>query len=393
VLPKELSYYGHATDRFTTFCRDAVTAVKDLVEDWTVYDNDGDGNIELVCIIFAGYGENQGGGEETLWAKASHLNIQVEGCPRINFFNCSPEHFYPLSGTDSEGVARREYINGTGVFVHEMSHCMGLPDLYQTTGIKANNQGMEAWDVMDYGLYNRNGFAPAAYTAWEREAMGWIEIEAVTAPQHLSGLLPLDEGGKAYKFVNKADESGNEFMVMESVMKRGLNSYAQGSGLLVYHVAYPSAEVNMMDRPNNTVGRPCVAVVPACGMLLNADLCGSDKEYSKDQWKDSMAGSVFPGIANVISLTSEMNLPNYLFYDGSDSTVPVGIGLYNITETAEGVTFDIRTSGPDAILPVPSQSSDSHHDCYDLLGRSISHASSPSHTLYIDSKTGRKYVK
>jgi hypothetical protein len=106
-----------------------------------------------------------------------------------------------------------------------------------------------------------------------------------------------------------------------------------------------------------------------------------------------MAGAVFPGIANVTSLTSEMNLPNYLFYDGSDGTMPVGIGLYNITETAEGIAFDIRTSGPDAILPVPSPSSDSPHDCYDLLGRSISHSSSPSHTLYIDRKTGRKYVK
>ena len=393
ILPKKQSYYGHGNDRFSTFCRDAVTKVKDQVADWTVYDNDGDGNIEMVCIIFAGYGENQGGGEETIWAKASRQNIQVDGCPRITFFNCSPELFYPLSGTDSEGVAKRDYINGTGVFIHEMSHCMGLPDLYQTTNLYANNQGMEAWDVMDYGLYNNYSFAPLAYTAWEREAMGWIAIEPVTAPQHLSGLLPLDEGGKAYKIVNTAEESGNEYIVIESIAKRGLNSYAYGSGLLVYHVAYPSEKVNMNDRPNNTIGRPRVAVVPACGTLLNADLCGQGKEYSKNQWEDSMAGSVFPGLTNVTSLTSEMNLPNYLFYDGSDDTVPVGIGLYNITETEEGVTFDVRTSGPDAILPVPSPSSDSHHDCYDLLGRRLTSPSFPGHTLYIDGKTGRKYVK
>jgi immune inhibitor A len=393
TLPREQSYYGKGNDRFYTFCRDAVISVRDQVDDWTVYDNDGDGNIEMVCIIFAGYGENQGGGEETLWARASRQNIEVDGCPRINFFNCSSELYYPLSGTDPEGVAKKDYINGNGVFIHEMSHCLGLPDLYQTDGIFTINQGMEAWDVMDYGLYNRNGFAPAAYTAWEREAMGWIDIVPVTAPQHLSGLLPLDDGGKAYKFVNTADESGNEYIVMECIANRGLNSYAYGSGLLVYHVAYPSEEVNMLDRPNNTIGRPRVAVVPACGTLLNADLCGSDKEYSKDQWKESMAGTVFPGNTNVASLTSEMNLPNYLFYDGSDGSVPVGIGLYDIAETTEGIRFDIRTSGPDAILSVPSPSSDGPHDCYDLLGRSISHSSSPSHTLYIDRKTGRKYVK
>ena len=386
TLPHELAYYGGTgsqgrDDKFYEFCKDAVSQAKDMVPDWTVYDNDGDGNVEMVCIIFAGYGQNQGGGEETIWAKASYQNIGVGNGHRINFFNCIPEHFYP---------SYKDYINGTGVFIHEMSHCMGLPDLYQTSNNFLNNQGMESWDVMDYGCYNRNGFAPAAYTAWEQEVMGWKEMETVTASQHISGLLPLVEGGTAYKIANAADE--NEYMVIECVMKRGLNLYANGSGLLVYHVAYPSSKVNMNDTPNNELGHSRVAVVPASGLLLNNGLCGTDKEYTQAEWKASMGSAVFPGTENVTNLTNEMNLPNYFFYDGSQATKPVGASLHHITEDDEGVSFDLTIGGEDAIHPLLPSESWEEDDYYDLLGRKHSSNTLQSGRLYIHKKTRKLFI-
>ena len=370
TLPHELAYYGGTSgtggdDKFYEFCKDAATQAKDMVPDWTVYDNDGDGNVELVCIIYAGYGQNQGGGLETIWAKASRKDIRLGDDLSINFFNCSPEHYYPLDNIDAQGVAIKDYINGTGVFIHEMSHCMGLPDLYHTTGKFLNNQGMESWDVMDYGFGNHNTFAPTAYTAWEQEVMGWKEMETVTASRHISGLLPLVEGGTAYKIVNPAKE--NEYIVMESVMKRGINQYAYNSGLLVYHVDYISSKVGRLDAPNNELGHPRVAVVPASGLLLNVGLCGTGKEYTKAQWRASMAAAVFPGTDQVTSLTSDMNLPNYYFYDDDDATLPVGFDLYDITESADGVSFDIRVSGADDIhAPLVTTTSDQNF--YTLQG-------------------------
>lgn len=395
TLPHELAYYGGTSekgkdDRFSEVCKDAVAQVKDMVPDWKVYDNDGDGNVEMVCIIYAGYGQNQGGGVETIWAKASRQNIGIGNGLRINFFNCSPEHLYPINSVDAEGVAYKDYINGTGVFIHEMSHCMGLPDLYQTDGKFFNNQGMESWDVMDYGLYNRNGFAPAAYTAWEQEVMEWKEMETVTASQHISGLLPLVEGGTAYKIANTAKE--NEYIVIESVMKRGLNQYANGSGLLVYHVDYPSSEVDMRDSPNNELGRPRVAVVPASGLLLNVGLCGSDKAYTQAEWKASMGSAVFPGTENVTNLTNEMNLPNYFFYDGSQTTKPVGASLHHITEDGEGVSFDLTIGGEDAIHPLLPSESWEEDDYYDLLGRKHSSNTLQSGRLYIHKKTRKLFI-
>ena len=78
---------------------------------------------------------------------------------------------------------------------------MGLPDLYATQKkAYVNNQSMETWSIMDYGLYNRNGFAPCPYTAWEQEVMGWTKIEDVGSKMEdgrcqLSDVLPLIEGG------------------------------------------------------------------------------------------------------------------------------------------------------------------------------------------------------
>ena len=225
TLPQTMDYYGGvkddgSDDKFGEFCQDALALAKDMVDDWSVYDNDNDSHVELVCVIYAGYGQNQGGENSTLWAKASTQNLLADDTHRITRFNCSPELFNPDERYSN-------YINGTGVFIHELSHCMGLPDLYATQKkAYVNNQGMETWSIMDYGLYNRNGFAPCPYTAWEQEVMGWTEIEDVGSKMadgrcQLSDVLPLIEGGKAYKLQNP--DNDRNYIVLENVQKRGLN--------------------------------------------------------------------------------------------------------------------------------------------------------------------------
>ena len=113
--------------------------------------------------------------------------------------------------------------------------------------LPVNIQGMESWDIMDYGLYNYNGFAPILYTAWEQEVMGWTTIEPITDKGQLSNITPLEEGGKSYKIANP--DNDREYIVLENIQQRGLNQHARGHGLLVYHVAYPYTTVNMVDTP------------------------------------------------------------------------------------------------------------------------------------------------
>lgn len=371
TLPQNMAYYGGknktgSDDRFSDFCRDALELAKDIVSDWSTYDNDKDDRIELVCVIFAGYGQNQGGADSSIWAKASYQNIKVNDTQRISRFNCCPELFHPQYP---------DYINGTGVFIHEFSHCMGLPDLYATTSTAyVNNQGMETFSIMDYGLYNRNGFAPCPYNAWEQEVMGWTKIEELKptadSQQQVSDLLPLIEGGKAYKLVNA--DNDRDYIVMENIQKRGLNTYSAAHGLLVYHVDYPYNTVNMTDAPNSNPGHPGVAVVPANGTLISSYLRGSGKKYTNEEWKESLSSSVFPGPENVTALTSQMQLPNYCFWNSSKAK-ETNYMLNSISEN-EGtgtVSFIVASDNPSSIDAVRWLKPDDSHVVYDLQGRRI----------------------
>lgn len=388
TLPQKMAYYGGkndtgSDDRFGDFCRDAMNQAKEVVADWSQYDNDGDGRIELVCVIFAGFGQNQGGADSTIWAKASHQNRRLNDTMYISRFNCCSELFHPQ---------RPDYINGTGVFIHEFSHCMGLPDLYATSKkAQVNNQGMETYSIMDYGLYNHNGFAPCPYTAWEQEVMGWTEMEEVKSDEvksekYLADILPLIEGGKAYKLVNENND--RDYIVMENVQKRGLNEYASGHGLLVYHVDYPYTSVNMGDTPNNNPGHPSVAVVPAGGLFINSYLRGNNLPYTRKEWQESLSSATFPGTKAVTSLSDQMLLPNYCFWN-DDEVKNVGFALSNISEDAETgtVSFAIVSGDAAGIDDVRWQTDKWRGPVYDLQGCKVVN---PTRGLYI--VNGKKVV-
>ena len=399
TLPQKMAYYGGknktgSDDKFSDFCRDAMELANDVVSDWSIYDNDKDGRVELVCVIFAGYGQNQGGADSTIWAKASYQNIKLNDALRISRFNCCSELFNPSKGVSSNGKPYdySKFINGTGVFIHEFSHCMGLPDLYATRSSGyVNNQGMESFSIMDYGLYNYNSFCPCPYTAWEQEVMGWTEMEDVRSMMvddscQIADMTPLIEGGKAYKLVNSNNDC--DFIVMENVQKRGLNQYGEAHGLMVYHVDYPYTTVNMTDSPNNNPGHPSVAVVPAGGRLINCYLRGDGKTYTRQEWQESLQSATFPGSKNVTSLTDQMQLPNYCFWDSSKAK-DVGFMLSNITENSEfgTVSFKIASNDATGINVIRSKMADVRGDVYNLAGQRVVQ---PAKGLYI--VNGRKVV-
>ena len=383
TLPRNMASYGGANitegeANFKLFCKDALDQVKadKLVGDWSVYDNDGDKEVELICIIFAGYGQNQGGSASTIWPKASYLNYAIDDKYRANYFNCSCELYHPAEEFSG-------YINGTGVFIHEMSHCMGLPDLYATVpSAYVNNQSMESWDIMDGGGYCNYGYTPSLYTAWEQEVMGWTTIETIANGVQQISLTPLAEGGKAYKIVNPDDS--RDYIVLENVQQSGFNERARGHGLLVYHVAYPRSIIHMDDFPNNLPGRPAVALVPAGGTLICNNL--TESIYTSDQWNASIAASAFPGTMGINRLSDDMALPNYCFYSGVTDTKPVGFTLTDITEATDGtgmISLTVSRSEstePSVIHEVKSPETLCGQPVYNLAGQRIAN---PTNGLYI----------
>lgn len=359
TLPQNLAYYGGTNssgsdEKMKELCTDAVTKAMEAKPDLDLskYDNvNNDKVLELVYIIHAGYGQNTSGPANTMWAKVSNFssNVPIKDGYEFGRGGCQSE----LMFNDEYYKGGVPWINGIGPFIHEFSHGMGLPDLYVTTAgdaAKAHNQSMQAWDVMDYGIYNNSGYRPAAYTAWEQEAMGWITIEELKEPTLNISLTPVIDGGKAYKI--QSPNKPNEYIVLENIQQKGINRNAHGTGLLAYHVDYANDVVNMGDNPNNTAGHPRVAVIPSGGDSYpiafthgKDEQATASKPYTYEQWMDMHADTPFPGTQDVKTLTDEQALPNFCFYSG-DTKNPVGHSLYRIREAENGtITFNYDMEG------------------------------------------------
>lgn len=369
TLPETLEYYGKnssdpGTDVFfNQFCKQALTAADSIV-DFKLYDNNGDNRVELVCIIYAGYGESVSGNPaETIWPKCAPNGSSTNDGVTVTYCNCSPELMTTREGRETD-------INGIGLFCHEFSHGMGLPDLYPTNeSARMNNQTPEFFDLMDYGEYAWNGYAPVPYTAWEQEAMGWLDVEVLTESRTNIELKPLVQGGKAYKFGNGANSE--EWIMLENVQTRDTNNktlgFQYGHGLLAWHVAYSNSTVNMADYPNNKAGTPRVCIIPADGLVINGYLFGSGQPYSQTDYTNSLKGDPFPGTSEVTTLTAEQGLPNYKFYNGEEKPL---CSLKNIREAADGtITFDFDNGVLAAIQTIEQRTEADAY--YTLDGRRI----------------------
>ena len=157
----------------------------------------------------------------------------------------------------------------------------------------------------------------------------------------------------------------------------------------------------MNDSPNNNPGHPSVAIVPAGGLLISCYQRGTGKTYTRDEWTESLAAAPFPGTKLVTSLTNEMQLPNYCFYDGKTSE-DTGFMLSNIFEDVEAgtVSFIVAPDEPSGIKTIDNGQHSTFNvqrsmfnDVYDLQGRHVRHQASDIRLqkgLYI--VNGRKVI-
>ncbi len=311
----------------------AVEMTADEVDYNDGFDNDGDGKVDEVLIIHAGYGQNTGGPATSIWAKSGYFSDEtiVSGAS-LNWYCITSELCMRA------GYFESPQINGVGIACHEFSHTMGLPDMYPySEEARVHNQEMELWDLMDGGEYTKDGYRPTSYTAWEREVMGWMDIDTLSRNEKGIEIIPVNDGGKAYRILN--DQDPTEYMMVENIQKTGWNTSLLGHGLMVYHVKWPYDVVSYNNHPNDTAGEPGMAIVPADSLLVSAYLSGSGKEYTKLEYYYHHSGDLFPGTSNVTELRYEMKLPNYTWYTGGPQ---VNKALTEISEDVETgiITFN-----------------------------------------------------
>ena len=391
TMPKNVAYYGEGSssmERYRELVSEACTMMDDSL-DFSKYDADKDGNVDLVYIIYAGYGESVSSIDSTLWPKAFVCGTDIKKDGKYvrlagisNELNGRPDGNY----NSKSGLL----INGVGLFCHEFSHCMGLPDFYPTVSPQwttANdkqdfdaydNQGMEEWDVMDNGIYLYNGYSPTAYTAWEREKMGWLTIETLTKEGKVE-LKSIDEGGKAYRIKNDKNTSGNEYYIVENIQAKGWNKRLPASGMMVSHVEYVPRAFSVFHGGDNSVNNikkhPRMTIVPADGYLPSSYRKVSDNSnltapyMKKKQYDEQLAGDLYPGKNNVNRLTDAQNMVNYAPWTGGMLNKPI----YNIALKNGIVTFDFLKDQTSTGIEQPESTTDSSNaeKIYTIDGRYV----------------------
>ena len=263
ALPHPYAYYGKNDENGVDvnvgqMVYEACVAVDSEV-DFNRYDWNGDGEVEQVYLVYAGFGENEFSSTmpDLIWPHQSALDdmmldtgpLYLDGV-HVNTYACSNEL---MSGRQQAGI---------GTACHEFSHCLGLPDMYNT---ETGHGVLDTWDVMDHGNYNDNTWTPVAYSAYERYSCGWLTPYELNSGLTVTAMMPLTQQPQAFLVRNDAFNAGcDEYYLIENRQKEKWDAYLPGSGLLVWHVNYDAMQW-WSNTVNNNPEQLGVAIIPAGG--------------------------------------------------------------------------------------------------------------------------------
>ena len=359
TLPQKMSYYGQnqggQDSGYAAYAVRDAAQILDPDVDFSQYDADNDGYIDMVLMYYAGYNEAEGASASTIWPHQWDLtqmgiNAQVDG-KTLGAYFCTSE----LKGTSGVNMC------GIGTTCHEFGHSLGLPDFYDTDYTDNGEcDGLYWFSTMCSGSYNNDGRTPPYFNSEERILLGWMSENDVSAlPEGSSSIGPVQND---IAFRTYTDTEG-EYFLYECIDGTGWNQPLP-TGMLVYHVDKSTTRsvgglspyehwVNWEQYNDiNAYGNhPCFYVVPA-GDPTSLSYNG---QYSND-W-------MFPGSKNVTSF-----IP--IDWDGNDTGATVsgisysgGIVTLNTTYSNErSITGKVTgqdgtpVSGVHVILSEPAAS-------------------------------------
>lgn len=333
TLSNTMEYYG-ANDasgndlRPRQMVKEAVQKANTSYDiDFTKYDWDNDGKVDQVVVIYAGYAESQGAPDNTIWPHQWELSgigtLSGTAYDRktINSYACLSE----LKG--KTGSTR----DGIGTFCHEFSHCLGLPDFYDTnysTDGTAND--MSYFDVMASGSYNgSNNAVPCGYTAYERWQFGWVTPTELSTAATITGMKPLNNANPdVYVIYNKRNR--NEYFLLENRQSNSWfkysSTYTAGHGLFITHCNYV-ASYWTNNTVNATAGDEHFVYVPA------------NRSYSETS--TNLPKAFFPTGATSFTDDSHTSCGGALWTNNTDGTKKLGVPITDIAESNGLISFDV----------------------------------------------------
>ena len=284
--------------------------------DFSRYDNDKDGTVESINILYAGSGVEWGQGlwPHAGWLQESRDNIWLNSHQMTN-----------MSGTFS-----------LYVFVHEMGHMIfGWPDLYWygdycTMGNRPNDQN------------------PVAINDFYRADQGWIPFVDITSTDVSLEVAKPNE--VCYRYKNPA-RPNDEGLVWSYVRNTGRNKVLKGSGLLMQHYDFSISG-------NSAANKLGLRIVRANHGEVSMN--GDD-----DKWPSpgSQADAFFKSGTN--SSFSDDLYPNIRWYNGGKT----GLKITDIGTPGETLSFCIGENCPDE--PASSSSAASSSSSVEITVQKI----------------------
>lgn len=337
MMDKGYEYYG-ANDKDgddeNAFLMVQEACGKAGIQNWSKYDNDGDGEVDQVCLVYAGFPESYYSEEhpEYIWPHRSYMyGWYPDGKNVIHNYLVTNE------------LLADNFPDYIGTFCHEFSHILGLPDFYDANyAYDGLSIGMGVWDLMDVGSYNgpqELGENPTGYTGFERWFFGWMDFDVLDQTADVS-LTPISKANDPHALVIYQDDRKDEFVVLENRQSDKWYKYTKDlenlHGLLAYRVCVRDDDVkNLWDKNKVNVDQQhqCMVVMTAnnsYGLVIGTSLV---------QDRAKIPGQLFPeGSLYLDSLSHEYRNGHWLA-PGADGSKRFRFSLRGIEEQGRNVTF------------------------------------------------------
>lgn len=314
---RNMSYYGGNSGRSSSDSNPKALfneAIQFAIQEVNLadYDSDGDGYVDNVHIIFAGYGEEAGASASAIWSHEMTFRAERIGGMMIDRYSCSPE----LRGNSGTGISR------IGAPCHEIGHALGAMDYYdvnyQTEGYY---EGTGDWDIMASGSWNDDGARPADFNPYVKAYnFGWVEVKTL-AQDTVNIISPSTQPNNIYRIDTPVS---GDFFLLDNRQSEGINSAEPGKGLLIFHIGPQIAQKAMTNTINSTYPQQCYVV---CASAKEARPRANASSYGSI----SSSGCPFPGSSHKTSFTKS-SIPAAYCINGKDAE----LSLTNITELDNG---------------------------------------------------------
>ncbi len=200
--------------------------------DFSQYDGNNDGDVDAIVFLRSGNGREDSGNMNDIWSYARVYGpgggpgpFDGKFCPN---WNTSPET-RPLRDPDNPTqFSGLDSLNSIRVFVHEMAHNIGLPDLYDyddklvistfSTPNDNNDHPVYDWCSMGYGGYGLlsiKSMNPSHLCGWNKIQAGWVTPAELNNGEYYLTINSFETTNINSLFKAVIDESRGEYFLLE----------------------------------------------------------------------------------------------------------------------------------------------------------------------------------